>query len=87
MAVAAIQAAQDSGLRVPDDISIIGFNDMQLASALNPPLTTMKIDIHGMGKAAMTLLIEKLKNPDMAPREIIFQPELLVRASTQQFWE
>ena len=57
MALGAIRAAADAGLGVPADVSVIGFDDMQLADHMNPPLTTIRQDKAGLGAAAGAALV------------------------------
>ena len=56
MALGAIRAAADAGLSVPGDISVVGFDDIQLADHMNPPLTTLRQDKAGLGSAAGRVL-------------------------------
>ena len=84
MAVGAVRALREAGRRVPDDASVIGFDDIPLASYFDPPLTTMRQDMPGIGRQAAGLLIHALAHPD-APAQHIRQPaELVVRQSTRQ---
>ena len=80
MAVGAYQAVRKAGLRVPDDISIVGFDDTPMASRVWPPMTTVRLPIREMGRAAASLL---LKEPiEKASAELIsFTPEIVVRDS------
>ena len=57
MALGAIRAAAEAGLRVPDDVSVVGFDDIQLAAHVHPPLTTLRQDKVGLGAAAGDALI------------------------------
>ncbi|HZU87248.1 MAG TPA: LacI family DNA-binding transcriptional regulator [Anaerolineaceae bacterium] len=82
MAVGVIRAARDAGLRVPEDISVIGFDDMPLASYFDPPLTSMRQDTFQFGAAAAGMLIDILENPGN-PRQVLrFPASLVVRKST-----
>ena len=79
MAVGAYQAIRAAGLRVPDDISVVGFDDTPMAARVWPPMTTVRLPIRDMGGAAARLLI----NADAAGDErISFMPEIVVRQST-----
>jgi DNA-binding LacI/PurR family transcriptional regulator len=84
-AVAAIHAAQRMGLRVPQDISVIGFDNIELSTMTNPPLTTIEQQGIQMGYQACELLIEKINNPRTAKKRIIMDTELIVRDSTANF--
>lgn len=81
MAVGAYQAACQAGLRVPEDVSIVGFDDTPMASRVWPPMTTVRLPIREMGRAAAGLLIEQAvgESPD---EPISFTPEIVVRQST-----
>lgn len=81
MAVGAYQAARQAGLRVPEDISIVGFDDTPMASRVWPPMTTVRLPIREMGKAAAGLLIEQAAGEADVER-IAFAPEIVVRQST-----
>ncbi|MDR1948556.1 MAG: LacI family DNA-binding transcriptional regulator [Spirochaetaceae bacterium] len=84
-AVAAIHAIQKKGLRVPDDISVIGFDNIELSAMTNPPLTTIEQPGIQMGHQACELLIERIHNPRTAKKRIIMDTELIVRESTTNF--
>lgn len=64
LAAGAIRGAQVMGLTVPDDISIIGFDDIDLATVMNPPLTTVHVPHREMGKLAAETLLSLIKSPD-----------------------
>ena len=84
MAVGAIHVAQDHGLRVPDDLSIIGFDGLPIASECNPQLTTIRQPLHEMGAAAVKLLVQ-LSNGNHQPKLTPFGTELIIRGSTAPF--
>ena len=67
MAVGAMKAARDAGLDVPEDLAVVGFDDIQLASLLNPALTTIHQDKVGLGRAAARALLDQIENPDIEP--------------------
>jgi DNA-binding LacI/PurR family transcriptional regulator len=83
-AIGAIQALRESGKRVPEDVSVIGFDDIQSAAFQNPALTTVRQPLRQMGVIAAETLLNRINSPRPAeyPREIIVEPELIVRAST-----
>ena len=68
MAVGAMKAARDAGLDVPEDLAVVGFDDIQLASLLNPALTTIHQDKVGLGRAAARALLEQIENPESIRR-------------------
>lgn len=82
MAVGAIKAAHDHGMCVPDDLSVVGFDDMPLASYFDPPLTTMRQDTSAIGQACAGLLIDVLEDPTVGPRQVRLSADLVVRQST-----
>ena len=72
MAIGAIRAAAEVGLRVPEDLSIVGFDDIQLAPHVNPPLTTMRQDKLGLGAAAGDALIARVAgDTDRSPLQTL----------------
>lgn len=64
MAIAAIKVIKESGLRVPEDISVVGFDDIQLAQHIDPPLTTIRQDKELIGQQAAIMLLDKITNKD-----------------------
>lgn len=82
MAVGVIRAVRDLGLRVPDDLSVMGFDDMPLASYFDPPLTTLRQDTFAIGQACARLLIDSLNQSQAGPRRVRLEAELVVRRST-----
>jgi LacI family transcriptional regulator len=82
MALGCYDVLAERGLRCPDDLSVVGFNDMPFSERFNPPLTTIRIPHYEIGAAAADLLLERLQNPDAPARHIMLAPELVVRASS-----
>ncbi|MBN2385458.1 MAG: LacI family DNA-binding transcriptional regulator [Anaerolineales bacterium] len=82
MAIGAIRALHEAGLRVPDDISVVGFDDMPLASYFYPSLTTVRQDMLAIGAEAARLLIDAVENPGAACQHLRMTVELVVREST-----
>lgn len=82
MALGAIRQARAAGLSVPDDLSVVGYDDSVLMAFTDPPLTTIRQSVAAMGQAAAGTLVAEIAG-DVAPRtELVFTPELLVRRST-----
>jgi LacI family transcriptional regulator len=81
MAVGALRALRESGLRVPDDIAIIGFDDTPQAELTAPPLTTMRQSPYTMGYKTLEALLEIIRNPDLPTQNIILESELVIRMS------
>ncbi len=83
-AIGAIQALQEAGLRVPEDVSVLGFDDVFAASTSHPPLTTIHQPLRSMGQEAASTLLGLIRNDIRLPRPgaITVHPELVVREST-----
>jgi LacI family transcriptional regulator len=82
-AIGAIRAIHDCGLRCPDDISVIGFDDIASAAYHTPRLTTIRQPLRRMGEVAVQTLLKRIESPREAyPESIMFEPELMVREST-----
>ena len=82
MAIAAMVTLSTHGLRVPEDVSVVGFDDIRFARYSNPPLTTVAQPKNQLGGEAMTLLIEMLNGSDALPRKRVLPTELVIRKST-----
>jgi DNA-binding LacI/PurR family transcriptional regulator len=82
LALGSIRGARRSGSHVPDDVSVIGFDDSALMSCTDPPLTTVRQPIGAMGRAAVDLLVGQIDGTAVPARELLFEPELVVRSST-----
>lgn len=87
VAVGVLRALAELGLGVPDDVSVVGFDDIQVAAYLSVPLTTISVPKRAMGRRAADLLLDQLREPDdaerPAPGRDVFDAELVVRASTR----
>jgi DNA-binding LacI/PurR family transcriptional regulator len=85
-AIGAIRAFLDAGLSVPDDISVVGFDDIQNAAYHNPRLTTVRQPLREMGRIAARVLLERINAPHQRDRAngsfVVVDPELIVRDST-----
>jgi LacI family transcriptional regulator len=81
-AVGAFGVARRLGLRIPEDLAIVGYNDIPLASRIVPGLTTVHVPIHEFGSVAARLLLEQIETGELIQRRVIFNPELIVRGST-----
>jgi len=81
MAVGAIKAARDCGRRVPQDLAVVGFDDMPLASYFDPPLTTICQDIFEHGRQGTRILIERIENPSSPLEHVVVPVQLVVRES------
>ena len=67
---------------MPDDVSVVGYDDSAFMSCTDPPLTTVRQPIESMGRAAVELLVSQIDGRPADPDELLFEPELVVRAST-----
>lgn len=81
-AIGAIRGFRDHNLRVPEDVSVVGFDDIQVAAYHNPSLTTIRQPLHRMGITAAQVLLERLRNKKEYPDQIPVVPELIIREST-----
>jgi LacI family transcriptional regulator len=81
LAVGAMQAIGERGLRIPDDVALVGFGDIQLAELLDPPLTTVSLPAFEMGTAAMSLLQQLIAGEPAEPRRITLNTRLILRSS------
>ncbi|HVO58246.1 MAG TPA: LacI family DNA-binding transcriptional regulator [Dongiaceae bacterium] len=84
-ALGAIRALREAGRRVPEDVSVIGFDDIQSAAYQNPGLTTIRQPLREMGATAAETLVQRIVAPKNAeyPKSIVVEPELIVRGSTR----
>jgi len=81
-AIGAIRAFQEAGLRVPQDISVVGFDDIPDAAFHYPSLTTLRQPLRKMGELAVDMLVGQIERGSEPPREIAVEAELVVREST-----
>jgi DNA-binding LacI/PurR family transcriptional regulator len=82
MALGALRALHEAGRRVPQDMSVVGFDDIPEAPYFIPPLTTVRQDFDEMGRRGLRLLLDTIEFPDGPPAHHEVVPELVVRAST-----
>jgi LacI family transcriptional regulator len=68
---------------VPDDLSVVGFDDIDLASCISPSLTTMHVDKIEMGRLAVQLLANRIEYPESSPVKVIICPHLIERCSVR----
>ncbi|TQQ02425.1 LacI family DNA-binding transcriptional regulator [Vibrio cholerae] len=84
MAMGVIQAASQRGLRVPDDLSLIGYDDVHIAKFMTPALTSIHQPKYRLGKAAVDTLLYRLENPDTTAQVVQLEPTLVVRNSVRK---
>jgi len=81
-AIGAIRALMNHGRRVPEDVSIVGFDDIQGAAFHNPSLTTIRQPLHEMGAVAARILLQRIRGQASFPDVVPIHPELVIREST-----
>lgn len=80
-AIGAIQAIREAGLRVPEDVAVIGFDDLDVATRVSPQLTTIRQPVQQKGAYATRLLIDLIEEKNDAPQHIVLPTELVIRQS------
>jgi DNA-binding LacI/PurR family transcriptional regulator len=81
-AIGAIRALMNHRLRVPEDVSVVGFDDIQGAAFHNPSLTTIRQPLHEMGAVAARILLQRIRGQATFPDVVPIHPELVIREST-----
>jgi LacI family transcriptional regulator len=84
VALAVVEAAKQLGAKIPQDLSLIGFDNIRSAEKLTPPLTTMHIDKFGMGRYAMQLLLNRVNYPESNPVTAVIHSRLIERSSVRK---
>jgi DNA-binding LacI/PurR family transcriptional regulator len=82
LALGSVRAARRRDRSVPEQVSIVGYDDSQLMTCAAPPLTTVRQPIEAMGRSAVELLVAQIEGTTVAVDELLFEPELVVRGST-----
>ena len=83
LAVSAIKAIREAGLRIPNDVAVVGYDDIEIAAYLYPPLTTVRQTSHQIGETAARILLNKLESETSpGPQKIVLKPELVIRETT-----
>src|SRR5690606_15183085 len=82
LALGTIRAARRAGLSVPGDVSVVGFDDSALMNCTEPPPTTVRQPIDAIGRAVVDLMVAQIDKAVVPADELLFEPELVVRAST-----
>jgi LacI family transcriptional regulator len=81
IAIGALEAMSELGLRCPQDISVVGYNDAPLTAHLTPPLTTVQLPSRELGRRAGTMLLHRLDGHPEPPGTIALEPQLVIRES------
>lgn len=82
LAIGAMQAARNLGIRVPDELSVVGFDNTYLAKITDPALTTVAQPIQAMGHRVVDLIAQEIDQANVVKQRVILLPELIVRQST-----
>jgi LacI family transcriptional regulator len=82
LALGILDSLKQRGLKCPENISIVGHNDMPLMDVVSPPLTTVRIEHREMGRKAAAMLIDKIKTKSTGVQHLVLRPNLVVRSST-----
>jgi LacI family transcriptional regulator len=82
MTIGVLAAIRERGLRIPEDVSLIGFDDLPTAALLTPPLTVVAQPTYQLGARAAELLLQRVRHPEAPVQEIVLAPQLVLRAST-----
>jgi DNA-binding LacI/PurR family transcriptional regulator len=83
MALGALRALRERGLRIPDDVSVVGFDNTEFSIYLEPSLTTVDFKFAKQDEMAIKYLIEIIADPDMELHQRVLMPDLIVRESTR----
>jgi LacI family transcriptional regulator len=81
MAIGVLRAATELGLRVPDDLALVGYDDIELASYTIPPLTTIKQPKVEMGLTTLNFLLDRIKDKQSTPQRALLPVSLVIRGS------
>lgn len=84
IAVGAYQALWEQGLRVPEDMSLIGYDDIELAAYLTPPLSTINQPKAQLGQLAVQTLLARIQDPQKAPQTLVLAPKIVMRNSIKR---
>jgi LacI family xylobiose transport system transcriptional regulator len=82
VAIGAYRAIQEAGLCIPEDVAVVGHDDIPPAAEMSPPLTTMRTSYHEFGAAAVSLLLDILTRQVQPPKKVVVESSLVVRASS-----
>ena len=80
--VGALKAVRDAGRRVPDEVSVLGFDDLLAGELIDPALTAIAQPTYAIGTTAVELLVRRISSPDLPVSDVVLETELIVRAST-----
>ena len=83
LAAAAVNAAHSLGIRIPDELSVIGFDNVETSKMTLPPITTIAQPSRQLGQQACSILLERIQNPRLPHRQILLSTEMVIRGSTK----
>ncbi|MCL2550590.1 MAG: LacI family transcriptional regulator [Actinomycetia bacterium] len=81
VAIGAIDTARSRGLRIPDDVAVMGFDDIEAAALISPALTTVSVRPHEQGQGVGRLLLQRLEDPDAVRQRVLYAPAVVARDS------
>jgi DNA-binding LacI/PurR family transcriptional regulator len=81
MAVGAYRALREANLRVPEDISVVGYDDLPICQFLDPPLASVRQPSHGLGRLLIQLMVNAIENTEPFRQDMLVPTELMVRES------
>lgn len=87
LAAGCYKAAHEMGIHIPNDVSLIGFNDLPSAQYMIPPLTTVRLDVNYMAEVAVALLVKTIENNLTLPLQITIPSQLILRDSTKVIFD
>ena len=82
LAATLLQTLATLKLNVPKKVCVAGFDDAKIAKLLNPPLTTIRQPVKHLAETAVVSLLQRIRNPNLAPRTILLDAQMIVRSST-----
>jgi DNA-binding LacI/PurR family transcriptional regulator len=77
-------AARDMGLRIPQDVSIAGFDDIDIAAYCNPPLTTVRVPAYEIGRLAVKVVLDMARTGNLDPQRYCLDTSLIIRQSCRK---
>ena len=87
MALGAMRAIHERGLRIPEDMAVVGFDDLFVSEHTNPPLTSVHVPIDAISTRGTQMLIDAIRGVHIQPRQVILPTELVVRQSCGAVWD
>jgi len=82
LAIGAMVHAKEQGIKIPTDLSVVGFDDMEISAFYDPPITTVAVPAYEMGRMAAKILIETIRGESKTPQQYVLEANLIIRGST-----